>query len=85
MENRKFLIKYIHTLKFDLGLDVVFINDDEELINILMGELRDVKKFKEEYDDLKEQFGELKDEYDDLKEEFENFKGCLADFKDSLE
>lgn len=77
MENRRFLIKYIHTLKFDLGLDVVFINDDEELINILMGELKGVKKLKEEYDDLKGQFEKLKNEYDDLKEEFDDLKNSL--------
>lgn len=59
MENKKFIDKYYNQLKFDVGLDVVLIKNDEELVKFLIEEVSSYKKLAEENFMLKEQIDQL--------------------------
>ena len=59
MESKKFIEKYYNELKFDVGLDVVLIKDDEEFVKFLIEEITTYKKLAEENFILKEQINQL--------------------------
>lgn len=59
MENKKFIDKYYNQLKFDVGLDVVLIKNDEELVKFLIEEVSSYKKLAEENFMLKKQIDQL--------------------------
>ena len=62
MENNKFLTKYYNKLKFDVELDVVLINDDEELVEMLVDRIYYYKSLAQENFMLKEQVSQLQSE-----------------------
>lgn len=59
MESKKFIEKYYNELKFDVGLDVVLIKDDEEFVKFLIGEVAAYKKLADRNCVLKEQIDQL--------------------------
>jgi FtsZ-binding cell division protein ZapB len=75
--NNNFITKNYGRLKFEHGLDIVLIDNDEDLIEMLLDKLKglsEVEDLKENVKWLQGELNDLKIAYQDLEEEFDTFK-----------
>lgn len=82
--NNNFITKNYGRLKFEYGLDIVLIDNDEDLIEMLLDKLKglsEVDELKEEVDELAEEVAFWKKEYEELQEEYQELQD---DFRSKL-